>query len=380
MDLAWELAGSPFPAAAGAADTVVMQYSNELFKYENASCILYGVSTAPNASAWAPLWRVAVPGPCSPTFNPHNDAYGQWRSIAVTANGATLVASLVASSAQVLLGVSMATGAQLFSVPTPATAYGVYLSANGKWALVASDDGSGGRAAYVYSTATGAQRGATGCRLGWNVPPALSDDGALIATPDQNGMWLCAWDEAAGSYGAAVSVDIPARGQQYWFPLELSLLTVGSSTFAAATYAGGSYSTTGRFYAVDAAAVLSGQPSYIVTDCILDNNAASNSALAWSLLRKAGSYWVVGTTGGIQNATSPTEYLFAPGSTDAPSVDAPLWTFTGAGAVNNLDAALVTSSPGRQTLQVLAGGPGNTGDGADGNGGEVYWHQLTVSQ
>jgi hypothetical protein len=152
---------------------------------------------------------------------------------------------------------------------------------------------------------------------------------------------------------------------------------VGASTFAAATYAGDSYSTTGRFYAVDAAAVLSGAPDYIVTDCILDNNAASNSALAWSLLRKAGSYWVVGTTGGIQNATSPTEYLFAPGTTDAPSLDAPLWTFAGEGSVDDIDAVVVASSAASTTVQVLAGGAANVGAG--GNGGQVYWHQLEIS-
>jgi hypothetical protein len=48
--------------------------------------------------------------------------------------------------------------------------------------------------------------------------------------------------------------------------------------------------------------------------------------------------------------------------------------------VNNLDAALVSAAGGTQVLQVLAGGPGNTGDGPDGNGGEVYWHQLTITQ
>jgi hypothetical protein len=40
--------------------------------------------------------------------------------------------------------------------------------------------------------------------------------------------------------------------------------------------------------------------------------------------------------------------------------------------------ALVTASAaGSTTLQVLAGGPANIGD--DGNGGEVYWHELVVT-
>jgi hypothetical protein len=99
--------------------------------------------------------------------------------------------------------------------------------------------------------------------------------------------------------------------------------------------------------------------------------------VAWALVRKAGPYWVVGTTGGTANATSPTEYLFAPGTIDSPSIDSPVWSFTGGGSVNNLDVALVAAAPGSTTLQVLAGGPGNIGP--DGNGGEVYWHELTIT-
>jgi hypothetical protein len=157
----------------------------------------------------------------------------------------------------------------------------------------------------------------------------------------------------------------------------LSVLTVGGSTFAAATFVGGQYSNVGRFYAVDVGAAMSGGTDYIVLDSLLDNNVKVNNAVAWALVRKAGGYWVVGTTGGTANATTPTEYLFAPGTTDAPSLDAPLWTFTGGGSVNNLDAALVATAGGTTTLQVLAGGPGNIGP--DGNGGQVYWHELEIT-
>ena len=376
MDLTWELVGSPAPIAAGGVDSVVMQYSNELFTREDANCTLWGVSTGPSASTWKPLWTAKVPH-CAPTYQPQNDDYGQWRSIAITSDGKTLIASLVSSNAEVLMGWTLATGAQLFSVPTAGASYGVALSADSKWALVASDDGNGGRSASAYSTATGALRGATGCRMGWNVPPAISDDGAFIATADQNGMWICAWDASTGAYGAPVSVDIPSRGQTYWFPFDLSLLTVGTSTFAASSYSGGDYSNVGRFYAVDVGAVMGGGSDYIVLDALLDNNIKVNNAVAWALVRKAGPFWVLGTTGGTANATSPTEYLFAPGTTDAPSIDSPLWNFTGGGSVNNLDVALVSSSAGTTTLQVLAGGPGNIGP--DGNGGQVYWHTLTIT-
>jgi hypothetical protein len=190
-------------------------------------------------------------------------------------------------------------------------------------------------------------------------------------------MWLCAWDAASNAYGAAANVAMPARGQTYWFPLEFSLLTVNGSTFAAGTYMGGQWSNVGRLYAVDAGAVAGGGSDYIVLDAILDNNIKVNNALAWALVRKAGPFWVLGTTGGTANATSPTEFLFAPGTTDAPSIDSPLWTFTGGGSVNNLDVALVAAAGGSTTLQVLAGGPGNVGPG--GNGGQVYWHQLEIS-
>jgi len=374
MDLTWELAGSPAPAASpGGVDTVVLQYANELFSREDANCTLWGVSTDPAAAAaaggaWKPLWAAQVPH-CGPTFAPQNDDYGQWRSIAITPDGATLVASLTSGGAEVLAGYALATGKRLFSVPTAGASYGVALSADSKWALVASDDGSGGRSSWVYSTATGAQRGSAGCRTPWNVPPALSDDGAVIATGDQNGMRLCAWDAASNAYGAPVSVGIPSRGQTYWFPLVMSVLTVGGSTFAAGTFVGGQWSNVGRFYAVDVGAAMAGGSDYIVLDALLDNNVQVNNAVAWGLVRKAGPFWVVGTTGGTANATAPTEFLFAPGAVGAPSLDAPLWSFTGGGSVNNLDAAVVASAAGSTTVQVLAGGPANIGP--DGNGGQV---------
>jgi len=189
MDITWELVGSHAPAADGAVDTVVMQYSNQQFSSEDANCTLFGVSTAPSSSSWKPIWTAKVPH-CEPTFQPQNDNYGQWRSVAITADGTTLVASLVLGGSQMLMGWTLATGQSLFAVPTAGGSYGVYLSADSKWALVASDDGNGGRTSLVFSTATGKQRGTTGCRTPWNIPPALSDDGAVIATGDQNGMFV----------------------------------------------------------------------------------------------------------------------------------------------------------------------------------------------
>lgn len=151
-------------------------------------------------------------------------------------------------------------------------------------------------------------------------------------------------------------------------------MTVGGSTFAAATFAGNSNSNIGRFYAVDVGAVLGGATDYIVLDALLDKDTRN---YGWALVRRAGNFWVIGTVGGDANATAPTEYLFAPGTVDAPSLDAPLWSFTGAGAVNNIDVAVVSAAAGSTTLHVLAGGPANIGP--DGNGGQVYWHELVVT-
>lgn len=212
MDLSWQLAGSAAAAAPGAVDTVVVQYSNEQFTSEDANCTLWGVSTAPNATVFSPLWTATVPH-CDVSL-PVGANYGQVRSIAITADGATVVASLFLSgSQQVLMGWELASGKQLFFVPTAGFSYGVELSADGKWAVVAADDGRGGRTAFVYSTATGVQRGDTGCIMAWNAPPALSADGAVIASGDQNGMILCAWDEGQNAYGAFVRVAMPSRGE-----------------------------------------------------------------------------------------------------------------------------------------------------------------------
>jgi hypothetical protein len=146
----------------------VLQYANELFTREDANCTLWGVSTAPGpAAAWRPLWTAKL-AHCAPTFSPQLDNYGQWRSLAVTADGATLVASLALGGAEALVGWELATGKQLYSVPTAGGSYGVALSADGKWALVATDDGNGGRDSFAFSTATGKQRGATGCRTPWS--------------------------------------------------------------------------------------------------------------------------------------------------------------------------------------------------------------------
>ena len=116
-----------------------------------------------------------------------------------------------------------------------------------------------------------------------------------------------------------------------------------------------------------------------MVDSLLDDDRKNNphNVWGWALVRSVGPFWAVGTLGGVENATSPTEYLFAPGTTDAPSLDAPLWTFAGAGSVDDIDALFISSSPTSTTVQVLAGGAANVGAG--GNGGQVYWHELEVA-
>ena len=206
------------------------------------------MSTDPSVTTFSPLWTVKISS-CAPSYQPQNNDYGQFRSLAITADGKTLVVSFVVDNVESLRGYSMSTGEQLFVTPTAGGSYGVYLSGDSQWALVAEDNGNGGRNANVYSTHNGTQRGVTGCRMGWNAPPAITDDGSLIVTADQNGMWVCAWDESAQSYDPAVNVDIPSKGQTYWFPFDSAFLTVGGHHFAGFTYAGGDYSEIGRFCA-----------------------------------------------------------------------------------------------------------------------------------
>ena len=159
----------------------------------------------------------------------------------------------------------------------------------------------------------------------------------------------------------------------------MAVLTAGNSTLAGGAYYGSTAMNVGRFFAIDVGAALSGSSSYIVVDSILDNDSKNNPHNVWgfALVRRVGQFWAVGTLGGVENATSPTEYLFAPGTTDSPSLDAPLWTFTGAGNINNLDAVVVASTAASTTVQLLAGGAGYVG--ADSNGGQVYWHELEIS-
>ena len=159
----------------------------------------------------------------------------------------------------------------------------------------------------------------------------------------------------------------------------MAVLTVGASTLVGGAYYGSTAMNVGRFYAVDAAAALSGASSFIVADAILDNNSRNNPHNVWgfALVRAVGPLWAVGTLGGTANASSPTEYLFAPGSTGAPALDAPLWAFAGAGSVDDLDAVVVAAGAGSVTVQVLAGGAANVGAG--GNGGQVYWHEVEVT-
>jgi hypothetical protein len=128
---------------------------------------------------------------------------------------------------------------------------------------------------------------------------------------------------------------------------------------------------------VDADAALSGSQDFIVVDATLDNDLQQDGSLGWAIARTAGDYWVVGSLGGITNASQPTEYLFAPGTPANPALT-PLWSFTGAGDVDNLDALLFSSNTTTDVLHVIAAGAANTGAG--GNGGQAYWHEITVSK
>jgi hypothetical protein len=250
MDLTWEVASSHVPVSSG-VDTVVLQYSSQLFSQEDANCTLWGVSTNSNATEFSPVWTVNI-AHCEPMANPHDAWYGSQRSV-LFAGSEIVVAQLTVGSTEFLFGFAAATGAQLYSTPLAGTSYGVSLSGDAHWALVVQDTTSsaggatGGRTALVFNASSGKQRDANGCELSWNSPPDLSQDGGIIATPDQNGMWLCAWDETARAYGAPINVAMPGKGQQYWFPIQMAFLTIGSQHYAGGVYAGGDYSNIGRF-------------------------------------------------------------------------------------------------------------------------------------
>lgn len=184
-----------------------------------------------------------------------------------------------------------------------------------------------------------------------------------------------------------------------WFPVSFSIITANGTdgqlhTYGGATFVGDSYSTKGRFYAVDLDIAASGACArtstcvlqrmrwaragsldYIVADAILESDAHN---IDNALLRAAGPYWVVGAVGGDTNATGATEFLFAPGTPASPAL-APLWSFTGGGEINNIDAIFTPGAgQGAGVIHVAAAGAGETSGGGTGNGGQMYWHQLTV--
>lgn len=99
-----------------------------------------------------------------------------------------------------------------------------------------------------------------------------------------------------------------------------------------------------------------------------------------ALVRAAGPYWVVGAVGGDTNATGTTEFLFAAGTPASPAL-APIWSFTGGGEINNIDAIFFPGSGSGKAdvIHVAAAGAGETSGGGTGNGGQMYWHKLTVT-
>lgn len=171
-DLTWEIAGARLagPPPASSIDTVVMQYSNHLFSSAAAPCVFSGWATVGSqAASGVPIWTTVEPAPCAPTYQPENDWFGLWRSVELTPDGSTLLASFVGTDGQVVAAYNALTGKPRWRTPLGGAAYGVMPSANGLWVLT-SADGSPQRNATVFAVSTGKQRGSTSCEMSWNNP------------------------------------------------------------------------------------------------------------------------------------------------------------------------------------------------------------------
>jgi hypothetical protein len=377
MDTTWQSVGSLAPVPLGNVDTVLMQYSNQLFSSASAPCIFWGMSTAgPGASA-TPLWTHSEPD-CTPGTSSHTADYGANLDLTMTRDGRTTVAVIFVDNTVTLIGLDTASGDVLYRIPISGGTYGVATSGNSQYVLSSSDSVSGGRKALVFDSRTGTQRGAKGCESPWDIPPAISFDGAFVLTGDQNGLWLCTWDSSANAYSSPFTIDIPALGQTYWFPLQTAILntTVGGvmKNYGGATFFDGDYRE-GRFYAVDLDAVVAGSLSYIVIDHIQD---ITTSVVSFALVETAGPYFVTGSNGGNGNGTQPNLFLYEAGTPDAPAMTS-LWNATTAGLVNNLATLVTSTSATGIDIHVLVASFGETASGSSGNGGNALWLELNVA-
>lgn len=389
IDTVWQAAGTPALTATGAVDTVLLQYSAHQFDKAPRPCIFSGMaSTGAGAASATPVWTYSVPD-CIPGIQANIDYMGYWQDVALTPDGATVVAVLLVSGQETLLGLNAADGAVLYSAPAHGGSYGVQPTADSRYFLSAVDNSSG-RFAFVYDARTGAQRGPKGCGAVWNNAPAISPDGAFIITGDQNGLFVCKYYAGERGYDKYADVAIPAKGQQYWFPLSMAIVNitgadgvvrhVGGASFFANTPQGardsGNAGSIGRFYAIDLEASSDAAADFILIDHIQDTN---KRGLAWSLAKAAGDYFVLGSMGGDGNVTEPNLYVYEAGVPGAPAL-APIYQATEPGYTLDMDVMLVGAmgAKGEAVIQVISANGGEDGSGSGGNGGNAVWVELSV--
>jgi hypothetical protein len=374
-DTLYQVYGCSACASGAAVDAAVLRYSSAAATPQS-NCTLFGLSST--AARWAPAWTKFLPSCAAGT--PSGGGIGPAHHAALAPSGGTLAAQLLLNGECTLLALDAATGTELWRAPCRGGGLGVSFSADGRWVLATSSPSSSAAAhVFVFSAATGAQRGGSGCPLGWDSPPALSPAAEYIITPAQNAVWVCVWSEEKGLYGDPLSVNLEAWGEEYWFPSDTAVIEAGGRVLAGTVFAASQQLNVGRMFAFDvgAAAASGGSAASTVVDALLNDfrNTTSHGGGLGSIVG-AGPYWFVGMLSGGDGAL-PTEFLFIPGGTGAPW-GTPVWFNDGAGSVTSIDARLVESNADFDVVHVLAGGTASSG--GDGCGGQVYWHSISNSK
>jgi hypothetical protein len=369
-------------ACSGAVDAVLLQYTEE--SAAGANCTLRGVSAAGGSVAWSVVLPECAAAPSGGGGGGGGSAQGA-QHVALAPAGDLAAAQLLLGGACVLLALEAPTGRELWRAPCQGGGLGVAFSGSGQWLLSTS-----GAAAVVHAGATGAPRGGAGCPLDWRAPPALSPAGDYLVATAPGEVWVCAWSQAAGAYGAPARARLAAWGQQQWLPAATAVLQEGPGgrVLAGTLFAAAPRLAAGRMFALDlaCAAASAGAAPCAVVDALLSSDAGNATAPGsggggQGSIVAAGGYWFAGLRAGDGGGTLPTEFLFAPAGTGAP-YGTPVWFWDGMGSVAAVGARLVESTPDHDLVHVLAGGPlsSSGGGGGGGGGGHVYWHSIEISK
>jgi len=363
--------------AAGDADNAVDTFS--LLSEDNypSVCTLQGLSStgasADGGAGSALRWSWSAPE-CA-AFS----AQDQWRYVDAADDGSIVCAQLFVEEAPGLRApVTHAWDAQsgehLWARPLDANAggYGVQISSDGRWVLQGIDDSTTkvNRSAYVLSTKDGSTRDKVA--LYWNIPPAISGEGAFVVGGTTSGLLVYLWDSANSSYVLQASPPLPPLNQAGWLPLDLTISTYTEPNgtvrhVCGVTWMGYDYEAIGRITLWDLDAIAAGVTNAsgaILLDAFLDRDFRQ---IDWSYIRADGPYFVVGSAGGDTYYSAPTHWLFRVGE------PAPLWSYSSKGGATGIDVVLTAPD----TLWVAASG--SQSPGGDGNGGDAYLWRFVVT-